>query len=287
MRVQDALIAATGEPNRLVKVRTNLAILRDTRAAALLPEIGFISNRATETKMRSENYLGVIARAIRDGVMDAGPSIPQGPSGGINMEIVSETDISFRQAEGWAASKNATSVFVGLAELFWNLAGDHGRVNPAIAYAQSALETGYGRFGGVIDASYHNTCGLKVSGGGGDKDPGAHHRFSDWEEGIRAHLDHLALYAGAPGYPRSDSPDPRHFGWLAGEGPTLETMGKSWAPNDKEYANKIVRMMGEMTAIPAVPEPGAGQPEAPPVMLPALTRCPSCGAFLRLEVANG
>jgi len=250
---------------------------------ALLPEIGFISNRATETKMRSENYLGVIARAIRDGVFGSATPLPPllGDSGR-NMLILSETPITSGQAEGWAISKNATSVFVGLAGLFWELAPEHGGVNPAIAYAQSALETGFGRFGGVIDATYHNTCGLKTSKGGGDKDPEAHHRFKDWEEGVRAHLDHLALYAGAPSYPRSNSPDPRHFGWLAGEGSTIETMGKSWAPNDKEYANKLVRMMGEMKAIPAVPEqPDTEQPES------ARTRCPSCGALLKLEVTNG
>lgn len=77
-------------------------------------------------------------------------------------------------------------------------------------------ETGYGKFGGVLDESYHNPCGMKTSSGGGDYDPNAHQKFNSWDEGVQAHLDHLALYAGADGYPKSDTFDPRHFVTIKG-----------------------------------------------------------------------
>lgn len=60
-----------------------------------------------------------------------------------------------------------------------------------------------------------------------------------------AHLDHLALYAGAPGYPRADSPDPRHFDFLAGDAPTVEQLSGRWAPA-ASYGPSLVRMVGEL-----------------------------------------
>ncbi|MGO0807090.1 hypothetical protein ACTPEF_24150, partial [Clostridioides difficile] len=39
-----------------------------------------------------------------------------------------------------------------------------------LAVAQSAKETGFCNFGGVLDASFKNPCGLKTSVGGSDTD---------------------------------------------------------------------------------------------------------------------
>ena len=46
---------------------------------------------------------------------------------------------------------------------------------------------------------------MKTTVGGADHDITAHCQFDSWETGIRAQVDHLALYAGAPGYPKSVS----------------------------------------------------------------------------------
>lgn len=66
--VQEALISATGDTNRGLKVRNDLAVLNGTRMPAILPEVGFISNPDTETRFRSIDYQHTIARAIWDGV---------------------------------------------------------------------------------------------------------------------------------------------------------------------------------------------------------------------------
>lgn len=165
------------------------------------------------------------------------------------------------QAEAWARNKNATATFIGLAEKYWKLAAQRGNIDPAVAYAQAAKETGFGRFGGVIDETYNNPCGLKTTQGGDDKDPAAHMRFKDWDEGIVAHLDHLALYAGAEGYPRTDTTDPRHFAFIKGKGYSVESLGGAWAPSIT-YGEEIIRMVKEMKAS-SLPKPGKMWIETP------------------------
>ena len=153
-------------------------------------------------------------------------------------QIVGETFTTLATAERWAGDREATPRFVTNARLYFELAPSRG-VRPEIAYAQSAKETGYGNFGGVIDATWRNPCGLKTAEGGGNDDPEAHQRFDTWRQGVTACIDHLALYAGAPGYPRPVTPDPRHFPFLQGVAPTVEQLGTRWAP-DPEYGVSIV-----------------------------------------------
>ncbi|MFW2489220.1 N-acetylmuramoyl-L-alanine amidase [Clostridium chromiireducens] len=161
--------------------------------------------------------------------------------------IISSTKVTVKQAEEWAKANGATDTFVGLAQLYWKYAPTHGNVNPAIAYVQAAKETGYGKFGGVLDESYKNPCGMKTSVGGSDTDPSAHQRFNTWDEGVQAHVDHLALYAGASGYPRSNTYDPRHFATIKGKAVTVNALGGKWAPSltygeevNKLYNNLLI-----------------------------------------------
>ncbi len=160
-----------------------------------------------------------------------------------DINIISDTNVTVEQAEKWAKSKGASNEFIDLAELYWEYAKEHGKVNPAIAYVQSAKETAYGNFGGVLNAGYKNPCGMKTSTGGADSDPNAHEKFETWEDGVKAHLDHLALYAGAKGYPRSNTTDPRHFVTIKGKAVTVNSLGGNWAPSTTygEEVNKLYR----------------------------------------------
>lgn len=148
-----------------------------------------------------------------------------------DFKIISTTDVTAAQAKKWAKSNGATDTFADLAKLYWKYAEDCGGVNPGIAYVQAAKETGYGRFGGVLDESYKNPCGMKTSSGGGDYDKDAHQKFNSWDEGVQAHMDHLALYAGADGYPKKDTYDPRHFVTIKGKASTTNSLGGRWAPS--------------------------------------------------------
>ncbi len=166
------------------------------------------------------------------------PTVQDNPPVIGNIPILAPPSASLAQAQAWARNKGASQLFIDLAALFWNLYMASG-VDPAVAYAQSALETNYGRFTGVLDASYCNPCGIKTSAGGGDYDPAAHQRFPDWSTGITAQYDHLALYAGCAGYPKSVTPDPRHFPILNGTAPCVVNLGGKWAPSP-DYGTILV-----------------------------------------------
>ena len=144
------------------------------------------------------------------------------------------------QARQWAANNGAPAWFVDLANIYWREGPSRGGVRADIGYAQAAKETGFGRFGGSVDASFRNPCGLKTTSGGPDGSGSSHQRFPDWTTGVRACLDHLALYAGSPGYPRAGSPDPRHFSSIWGDAPFVQWLGTRWAPS-QDYGISIVR----------------------------------------------
>ena len=139
------------------------------------------------------NFTTIDIRAIEN------EEINRSSNGVGDINIISQTSITVERAQEWAKSKNATEAFIALAPLYEKYAKKRGGVNWAVAYVQAAKETGYGRFSGVLDESFHNPCGLKNPAGGGDYDPDSHKRFDNWDQGVMAHLDHLALYAGAQG----------------------------------------------------------------------------------------
>lgn len=139
----------------------------------------------------------------------------------------------------------------GMVELFFEIAPKEG-VDPIVAIAQAMKETGHFNFKGVLKPNFCNTCGLKNSKGGGDTDPDAHHRFDYWEDGILAHVEHLALYAGAPGYPKANPMDPRHFDFLLGKCPNVEDLSGNWAPGS-DYGTAVVRICQEI--IDTIPKP--------------------------------
>ena len=175
----------------------------------------------------------------------------------LDVNIISNTPVTVEQAKVWARSKNATSTFISLADIYWNYSSKRGGVNPALAYVQAAKETGYGKFTGVLDESYHNPCGMKVTEGGGDKDPNAHKKFDNWEQGVQAQLDHLALYAGATNYPKSKTEqsyvgelkpdstyDVRHFKNLYNTARTATQLSGKWAAGT--YGSDIVKMYNDL-----------------------------------------
>ena len=176
--------------------------------------------------------------------------------------ILGAPNASVHRAQAWARANGGTPTFVRLAPLYWRLARPRG-IRPEIAYAQAAKETAFGRFGGVLDASYHNPCGLKKTAGGDNYDPNAHRRFRTWRQGVIAHLDHLALYAGARGYPKRATPDPRHFSFLRGRAPTVQALGGAWAPSES-YGDQVLAHARGIGLAPSPP------PEPPVEPLPPI-----------------
>lgn len=162
-------------------------------------------------------------------------------------DILGPSQVTSQQAAAYARRLNATNEWLTLVDLYWSIAYERAGVRPEVAFTQACKETGFGKFGRAVTPAHHNPCGLKVRDPSGmaDDDPHAHQTFPDWKTGVTAHIDHLALYAGARGYPRTDTPDPRHFADRYGIAPTVEALSGNWAPS-RTYGAEIVDMINEM-----------------------------------------
>jgi len=231
---------------------TGFGFLTGTNMPSAIIEVAFLDTTADRRAIRRTNaledvgaaiaearraFLGVSAPEVR-GVPEAREALGKGTPG-IPIAAVKPT-ADRRRVHRWADSKRCADVFHDIIDGGWGHAGDIG-IDAAVFVAQAAKETGFGRFGGVIDASFHNSCGLKTAAGGDNDDPAAHMRFRDWDRGARAHCAHLALYAGVLTPAQANRlGDPRAFESIHGVAPTVQELGGKWAP-DPAYGRSMVR----------------------------------------------
>lgn len=185
--------------------------------------------------------------------------------------LVGPNTATLRQARRWARDKNAASVFVdAILPALYGAVEAHRAVNDGVGLdfaavaCQSAKETGYGRFGGVLTADWRNTAGIKIAAGGPNDAPDAHERFDAWCDGARAHVNHLSAYTGLDpvGTPHGRYHTVKSLSW-AGSIETVEDLGARWAPNP-EYGRDIVRMMGELVDTDDTPPVEVTEPEPEP-----------------------
>ncbi len=223
----------------------NFTVLTGTNMPAVLVELAFISNDADRELLKTKQ--NEFAQAIAKGVFNYLGLSNISTKG---TDILSKPTATIQQMKEWAKTRTSNREFIDLAELYYHLSLERS-INPAISYAQFAHETGFLysiKSAAGLDASYHNPCGLKIQSGGGDYDKNAHMRFKTWQDGISAHLDHLALYSGAKNYPKKDTLDPRHFAYLLGTAKTVESLSGKWAPS-QSYGDKLKVYIKEMENI--------------------------------------
>ena len=235
----------------------NFTVLTGTNMPAVLVETAFISNIEDSKilKAKQSEFATAICKGICSyfgiTITKTGQTITKiDEKNTSGMQILSKPTVTVAQMQEWAKLKNNNKEFISLSELYYKLSVERG-INPAVSYAQFAHETGFlykVKSAAGLDETYHNPCGLKVPQGGGDYDKNAHMKFATWEDGISAHLDHLALYAGAKGYPRENTLDPRHFPYIFGNAKTVEELSRKWAPS-AEYGQKILKYVKEMESI--------------------------------------
>jgi hypothetical protein len=157
------------------------------------------------------------------------------------LKILNVPTVTKNQCKEWIKTvKTANALALDLIDELYDCAVING-VDPAVLIAQAMLETGYFNYGGKMTAAYRNTCGLKAPDG---KD---YARFNTWHEGIMAHSDHLALYAGSSKTPKANSPDPKHYSSLHGVSSTVEGLVGIWA-SDSKYATKIITITKNIQA---------------------------------------
>lgn len=117
-------------------------------------------------------------------------------------------------------------------------------INSDIAFAQMCLETGFLRFGGLVQSEWHNYCGL---GAIGPEQPGC--IFETRQMGIRAHIQHIQAYATTEDIIlNNELVDPR-YNWVHKTkfAVTVGDLARSWAA-DPEYACKLERLLQRMEA---------------------------------------
>ena len=94
-----------------------------------------------------------------------------------------------------------------------------------IAFAQSIIETGYFKFGGIVLPSQNNFCGLGALNGNGK---GGAATFESPRIGIRAQIQHLKAY-GSKNSLKLQCVDPRYNLVTKGIAPNVEDLAGRWA----------------------------------------------------------
>lgn len=190
------------------------------------------------------------------------PHMPEG------MPLVGPQTTDLQTAQAWATSKSAHARFINdiipallhASEQLQDANSGRG-IDVAAVIAQAAKETGWGRFNGVLTPAFHNTAGIKTASGGSDTDPAAHERFTSWQEGARAHLNHLAAYVGLTpvGTPHGRYHVVMRLTW-AGTVRTVEELGARWAPSST-YGQEIATLAAQLAEheTPATRPPAAAE----------------------------
>ena len=106
-------------------------------------------------------------------------------------------------------------------------------INSDVAFVQMCLETGFLKFGNLVQPEWHNYCGL---GAIDAAHPGE--RFETEQLGVRAHIQHLHAY-GTTGQLKGELVDNRYkYVNPRGKSPDVFGLAGTWAA-DKAYGQKL------------------------------------------------
>lgn len=138
--------------------------------------------------------------------------------------------VTLEQAQAWATYRGATESFVAAAEYYWKY-GEITTIRPELLYAQSAKETGFGKYGGAVLPEQNNFAGIKKYGHNGDATED-HETFETQEDGVRAHFNHMTAYLGLEpvGETHGRYQSIKSMPW-AGSVELLEELGGKWCPD--------------------------------------------------------
>ncbi|MGN0262122.1 MAG: glucosaminidase domain-containing protein [Eggerthellaceae bacterium] len=128
-------------------------------------------------------------------------------------------------------------------ERFSNLVASEAKaegVRAEVVFAQMMFETGHLNYGGLVDVSQFNYCGLKTSDGA------AFQSFPDVRTGIRAHVQHLKAYASTASLANA-CVDPRFNLVTRGIAPTLDGLSTRWS-NESDYGERVYDYLKRIVA---------------------------------------
>ena len=155
-------------------------------------------------------------------------------------DIISKPTSSESQCTQWLKDKNAEQELIDLVPYIFE-ESIKANVDPTLVIVQTSLETNY--FKSDLCKSNKNTAGIKQRGNSNRYD-----KYNSYEEGLKAQIAHLALYAGNPQnwyY---------YTSWLDGWVKSIEKLSGAWA-EDKNYSKKLLQMMNQIYSYESECEP--------------------------------
>ena len=218
-------------------------------ALTLLNGQKFNLNRYTESGLAKKKVMPpvVMEVSLAEGQIVRAPGNPEHglpPAPAPVTPLVAPAGVTLDRALQWASDRGAHQRFIDIAPLYWEYGAITG-LSPELLYAQSAYETNFGRFTGLVPPEYNNWAGIKIAASSGDK-PEDHEQFTTPEDGVRAHFNHMAAYTGLNpvGEPHGRYYVVLRLSW-AGAIKTVEELSGKWAPSPT-YHERILSMVAEM-----------------------------------------
>ena len=113
-------------------------------------------------------------------------------------------------------------------------------INSDVAFVQMCLETGFLKFGNLVQPEWHNYCGL---GAIDAAHPGE--RFETEQLGVRAHIQHLHAYGTSENVKLKNPLVDRRYKYVKPRGKALTVFALSgtWA-SDRNYGSKLDCLQG-------------------------------------------
>ena len=171
-------------------------------------------------------------------------SIPEKEPVKISRNLLAQGQLSAEQLADFFWNNNQDIEYEQLYEfagIYIEEASAEG-INSDFAWAQMCLETGFLRFGGLVQPEWHNYCGL---GAISAEQPGC--QFETPQLGVRAHIQHIQAYATTEDIQlNNELVDPR-YSWVhkTKYAQTIQELAASWA-TDPAYAQKLEDLLTRM-----------------------------------------
>ena len=154
-------------------------------------------------------------------------------SGSISPETLAQFLYSGNTELGDELVKEFATIYIEEAE--------YEGINWDVAFVQMCLETGFLKYGGLVDITQNNFCGL----GSFNNRKGA--SFPTIREGVRAHIQHLKAYSSTENL-KNTLLDPRFHFVKRGSAVKVADLAGKWA-EDPHYGLKLNTLLNEINVI--------------------------------------
>jgi N-acetylmuramoyl-L-alanine amidase len=231
---------------------------------AVISEGGFIDNELDAALLKQPGFLDKEAQTISESIAKylGLEKANQGPDETKLTPIMGEAKATAEQMASLVLRRNSepklpNSTVLELAKIFLEEGAKEG-VRGDIAWAQSILETGYFRYGGIVLPEQNNYGGI---GATNDTGQGGAASFESPRIGARAQMQHLKAYASTAPL-NQENVDPRFDKVKRGSAPYVEWLGYEdnpngvgWAYPGKGYGANIIRIYNDILKEPAAQTP--------------------------------